>query len=62
MTTDESRTRADTARPSAKVHIARLRQQLGDHAHTPRHIFTDRGLGYRFVRPATVPFSPHSSA
>jgi DNA-binding response OmpR family regulator len=68
VTTDETRTRADTARQSAedilmlKVHIARLRQKLGDHARNPRYIFTERGLGYRFVRPATVPFSPHSSA
>jgi DNA-binding response OmpR family regulator len=45
-----------------KVHIARLRQKLGDDAHNPRYVFTERGLGYRFVRPATVPFSPHSSA
>ncbi len=45
-----------------KVHIARLRQKLGDDAHNPRYIFTERGLGYRFVRPATVPFSPYSSA
>lgn len=44
-----------------KVHIARLRQKLGDNAHNPRYIFTERGLGYRFVRPATVPFSPYSS-
>lgn len=41
-----------------KVHIARLRQKLGDDAHNPRYIFTERGLGYRFVRPATVPFAP----
>jgi two-component system KDP operon response regulator KdpE len=45
-----------------KVHVARLRQKLGDRAHNPRYIFTERGLGYRFVRPATVPFSPHPSA
>lgn len=68
MTTDETRTPADTARQSAedilmlKVHVARLRQKLGDRAHNPRYIFTERGPGYRFVRPATVPFSPHSSA
>jgi len=41
-----------------KVHIARLRQKLDDDAHNPRYIFTERGLGYRFVRPATVPPSP----
>jgi DNA-binding response OmpR family regulator len=68
VTTDETRTRADTARQSTedilmlKVHIARLRQKLDDHARNPRYIFTERGLSYRFVRPATVPFSPHSSA
>lgn len=45
-----------------KVHIARLRQKLGDDAHNPRYIFTERGLGYRLVRPATVPFPPPSSA
>jgi len=48
--------------PMLKVHIARLRQKLGDDAHNPRYIFTRRGLGYRFVKPATVPFSAHSSA
>jgi len=45
-----------------KVHIARLRQKLGDDAHNPRYIFTERGMGYRFVRLATVPPSPHPSA
>ena len=45
-----------------KVHIARLRQKLDDDAHNPRYIFTERGLGYRFVKPATVPPSPYSSA
>ncbi|MGQ9571701.1 MAG: response regulator [Dehalococcoidia bacterium] len=44
-----------------KVHIARLRQKLGDDAQNPRYIFTERGLGYRFVKPATVPFSPYYS-
>jgi len=44
-----------------KVHIARLRQKLGDDAHNPRYIFTERGMGYRFVRLATVPFPPDSS-
>jgi len=38
-----------------KVHIARLWQKLGDDAHNPRYIFAERGLGYRFVRPAMVP-------
>lgn len=45
-----------------KVHIARLRQKLGDDAHNPRYIFTERGLGYRLVRPASVPFPPPHSA
>jgi len=45
-----------------KVHIARLWQKLGDDAHNPRYIFAERGLGYRFVRPATVSPSPYSSA
>jgi len=44
-----------------KVHIARLRDKLGDDAQNPRYIFTERGLGYRFVRPATAPFPPPSS-
>jgi DNA-binding response OmpR family regulator len=35
---------------------------LDDDAHNPRYIFTERGLGYRFVKPATVPPSPYSSA
>jgi hypothetical protein len=39
-----------------KVHIARLWQKLGDDAHNPRYIFAERGLGYRFVKPATPPF------
>jgi len=45
-----------------KVHIARLREKLGDDAHNPRYIFTERGMGYRFVRLVTVPFPPDSSA
>jgi len=44
-----------------KVHIARLWQKLGDDAHNPRYIFAERGLGYRFVRPATVPPFRHFS-
>ena len=38
-----------------KMHIARLWQELGDDAHNPGYIFAERGLGYRFVRSATVP-------
>jgi DNA-binding response OmpR family regulator len=34
-----------------KVHIARLREKLGDDAHNPRYIFTEWGIGYRFARP-----------
>jgi DNA-binding response OmpR family regulator len=45
-----------------KVHIARLREKLGDDAHNPRYIFTERGMGYRFVRLVTVPFSLDSCA
>ena len=30
------------------VHIAWLRQKLEDNPHTPRHIHTVRGMGYRF--------------
>ena len=33
-----------------KVHIARLRDKLGDDARNPRYIHTERGLGYRFAR------------
>jgi DNA-binding response OmpR family regulator len=44
-----------------KVHIARLRQKLGDDAHNPRYVFTERGLGYRLVRPARVSLPPNSS-
>lgn len=40
-----------------KVHIARLRDKLGDDAHNPRYIFTERGLGYRFVKPSAPPSS-----
>jgi two-component system KDP operon response regulator KdpE len=34
-----------------KVQIARLRDKLGDDAHNPRYVFTERGVGYRFARP-----------
>ena len=33
-----------------KVHIARLREKLGDDAQNPRYIFTERGIGYRFAK------------
>jgi DNA-binding response OmpR family regulator len=38
-----------------KVHIARLREKLGDDARSPRYITTDRGLGYRFTRISSQP-------
>ncbi len=44
-----------------KVHIARLRDKLGDDAHNPRYIFTDRGLGYRFAKLSTPPSSSSPS-
>jgi DNA-binding response OmpR family regulator len=37
-----------------KVHIARLREKLGDDAQNPRYIFTDRGVGYRLAKGKTV--------
>src|SRR3990172_3590392 len=33
-----------------KVHIQRLRQKLGDSAHSHRMIFNERGIGYRLVK------------
>lgn len=44
-----------------KVHIARLRDKLGDDAQDPRYIFTERGLGYRFVKLSTPRLSIRSS-
>jgi len=38
-----------------KVHIARLREKLGDDARSPRYILTERGLGYRFARISSQP-------
>jgi DNA-binding response OmpR family regulator len=37
--------------PMLKVHIARLREKLADDAQNPRYIFTEWGVGYRFVKP-----------
>ena len=34
-----------------RVYIRRLRDKLGDDPEHPRYIRTERGLGYRFVRP-----------
>ncbi len=45
-----------------KVHIARLREKLSDDARNPRYIFTERALGYRFVRPAPPFPSSHTSS
>jgi two-component system, OmpR family, KDP operon response regulator KdpE len=35
-----------------RVYVRRLRDKLGDDPEKPRYIRTERGLGYRFVRPA----------
>jgi DNA-binding response OmpR family regulator len=40
-----------------KVHIARLREKLGDEAQNSRYIFTERGRGYRFVKMPVPPSS-----
>jgi DNA-binding response OmpR family regulator len=37
--------------PMLKVNIARLREKLDDDAQNPRYIFTEWGVGYRFVKP-----------
>jgi len=34
-----------------KTYISRLRHKLGDPPAAPRYILTERGTGYRFVRP-----------
>jgi two-component system KDP operon response regulator KdpE len=34
-----------------RVYVRRLRDKLGDHPEQPRYIRTERGLGYRFLRP-----------
>jgi two-component system KDP operon response regulator KdpE len=36
-----------------KVYVSRLRAKLEPDRHGPRYIETERGLGYRFVRPQT---------
>jgi DNA-binding response OmpR family regulator len=35
-----------------RVYVRRLRDKLGDNPEKPRYIRTERGLGYRFLRPA----------
>jgi DNA-binding response OmpR family regulator len=46
----------DRAGPAyLKTYISRLRHKLGDDAERPHYILTERGTGYRFVRPSTVP-------
>jgi DNA-binding response OmpR family regulator len=35
-----------------RVYVRRLRDKLGDEPEKPRYIRTQRGLGYRFLRPA----------
>jgi two-component system KDP operon response regulator KdpE len=34
-----------------RVYVRRLRDKLGDDPEKPRYIRTERGLGYRFLRP-----------
>ncbi len=38
-------------RPSLKLYIWRLRQKIEQHPSQPRCILTERGMGYRFIRP-----------
>ena len=43
-----------------QVHMARLRQKLGDDARNPRYILTRSGIGYMMVKgmcPDSIPFS-----
>lgn len=37
------------ATDNLKSHIRRLRKKIGDHAENPTMIFSERGVGYRFV-------------
>lgn len=36
---------------SLKVYIRRLREKLEREPHHPRHIITERGVGYKFIKP-----------
>lgn len=42
------------ARDLLRVHIQHLRQKLGDSIESPSIIVTEHGMGYKFVRPASV--------
>src|SRR5215203_621303 len=42
-----------------RVYVRRLRDKLGDDPERPRYIRTERGRGYRFIRPPDPP--PHRS-
>jgi two-component system KDP operon response regulator KdpE len=37
--------------PSLRVSVQRLRNKLNDTGDTPRYIYTERGVGYRFLAP-----------
>jgi two-component system KDP operon response regulator KdpE len=41
-----------------RVYVRRLRDKLGDDPERPRYIRTERGLGYRFIRPTDRPPPP----
>ena len=41
-----------------RVYVRRLRDKLGDDPERPRFIRTERGLGYRFIRPTERPPQP----
>ena len=45
---------ASDASNTLTVHIGRLRSKIGDDQKHPRIILTMRGVGYRFVPPATI--------
>lgn len=41
-----------------KVYVDRLRQTLEDDSGHPRYLLTERGIGYRFVRPDNAQAAP----